>query len=173
MSWSIEKALNTYLNLWLLSGLPLVNRVKSPVWAQWLTASQGSLSLSHALPSLHMKILIKPHSEGFAVLQELLPNQCLWLISSELLSLRPGTGLAARCWFRGTVIYKEIVNVPGEEAAPITSCPRLFLLDIWTLFCKVIWSIDFPVFPQSKKSIRHKTTNVFHFTHVGQYWCFI
>ena len=73
-----------------------VNRVNSPVWAQWLTTSQGSQSLSHTLQSLHMKILIKQHSEGFAVLQELLPNQCLWLISSELLSLRPGTGLAAR-----------------------------------------------------------------------------
>lgn len=73
-----------------------VNRVNSPMWAQWLTTSQGSQSLLPALQSLHMKILIKQHSEGFAVLPELLPNQCLWLISSELLSPRPGTYLAAR-----------------------------------------------------------------------------
>ena len=95
-----------------------VNRVNSARWAQYLTTSRGLQSLLHALQSLHMKILIKQHSEGFAVLQELLPNQCLWLISSELLSLGPGTCLAARFGFRGTVIYKEIVNMPGEEAAP-------------------------------------------------------
>ena len=95
-----------------------VNRVNSARWAQYLTTSRGLQSLLHGLQSLHMKILIKQHGEGFAVLQELLPNQCLWLISSELLSLGPGTCLAARFGFRGTVIYKEIVNMPGEEAAP-------------------------------------------------------
>lgn len=45
--------------------------------------------------------------------------------------------------------------MPGEEV-DTPPPPRLFLLDSWMLFCKVIWSVDFLFSPILKKVLDTK-----------------